>query len=90
MYAALSLIFLCAYKILSIIFYTLGTLFQVCNWVIKIVDWSLEFIKGLYKVWIYILSSSITCEKKLVYAYGFCCAEPKKLVNKLRDRRMHT
>ncbi len=90
MYAALSLIALCFYKVAAIVFYTLGFGFQISNWAIKIADWSLYFIKGLWKVLIYIFDMSIACEKKLVYAYGFCTTERKKLVHKLRSNERHT
>lgn len=90
MYGALCLIVLCFYKVLQITFYTISAAFLLLNGVIKIVDWSLDFIAGVWKALVYVVTTSVTIEKKLVYAYGFCGTERKKLISKLRNPGMHT
>ena len=90
MYGALCLIVLCFYKVLQITFYTISHAFLVLNWAIKFTDWSLDFIRGLWKALVFIVTGAVTVEHKLVYAYGFCSTERKKLVTRLRNPGMHS
>lgn len=90
MYGALCLVLLCFYKIVQITFYTISAAFLVLNWAIKITDWSLDLIRGLWKALVYIVTTSVTVEKKLTYAYGFCSTEQKKITARLRNPGMHS
>lgn len=90
MEGAISLVILCLYKLIAWCFYTIGYAFKLFNSVIKISFWSLDMIHDLSKVLIYLVTQPFTLNKKLVYAWGFCGSQRDKLINKLRDRRMHT
>lgn len=90
MYGALSLILLCFYKIVQIVFYTISYAFLTLNWVVKICDWTIDLVQGLFKTLMYTINASVTVERKIVYAYEFCGTEKKRLVSKLRNPKMHS
>lgn len=90
MEAAVSLMFLCVYKLLAWFFWSIGFVFKLGNIVIKTCNWSLDMIHEAINVLIYLVTEPFTWNKKLVYAWGFCSAQRNKLVRKLRDKRMHT
>lgn len=90
MQGALSLILLCLYKLLSLSFYTLGSVFKLGNLVTKISFWCIDFINGTVHTVVWLFTTSFTVEKKLVYAWGFCNTQRNTLVKKLRSRSRYT